>query len=194
MFFSAFFIAGLVLGVFLPVDVPVNDSPDGYEVSQNVLETFSKNNPDSELEVLNVERESGLYKIRLSTGQDEGTFQTVYATKDGELVTTEVINLDEMREMIDKRIDFLDCLRENNVRFYGAVESEEELTSRASLLQIQVLGGLDHLDDLYFDCSNRMEECAEQGLEDLPATVYDDGVFYGITQYEWLEENVGCTF
>ncbi len=185
---------GFAAGIFVPLELGIlEDYKSGEDVAQTVLETYQKSNPNAELNILSVDEVNDLYRIRISTGGEEGTYQTVYATKDGNKISQEVLDLEEINMLIDRRIDFFDCLRENNVRIFGAIEAEDTEVAQASLLQLQILGGTEHLDNIYIDCSGRKEECAEEGISNLPSLVFRGEVLHGVTQYEWFEENVGCT-
>ncbi len=187
-------LVGFAAGVVVPLEIGVIEGyKSGEDVAQTVLETYQKSNPSAELDILSVDEINDLYRIRLSTGGAEGTYQTVYATKDGNKISQEVLDLGEINTLIDNRIDFLDCLRQNDVRIFGAIEAEDPEVAQASILQIQILGGTEYLDNVYVDCSGRKEECAEEGISNLPSLVYQGEIFHGVTQYEWFEENVGCT-
>lgn len=157
-----------------------------------MLDAYSLANPGANLEIMGVQESSGLYKVRLSTGEGEGTYQTVYATKDGEFFTQALTNLTQYTTMLQNRIDFLDCLEDEDVKIYGALKINDTQVTQASALQIQVLGGTNYLDNIYVDCSNNVQACAAEGIETLPSVKYRGELYPGVRQYEWFEENVGC--
>lgn len=162
------------------------------KVSEKVLDAYSLANPGANLEVMNVEEANGLYRIRLSTGQGKGTYQTVYATKDGQMITQGLTNLTQYRKQLQNRKDFLGCLRNNSVKIYGALQVNNTQVKKATAMQIQLLGGANYLNNIYVDCSNNIKACAQQGVQTLPSVQYNGKVYPGVKQYQWFQKNVGC--
>lgn len=186
---------GLALGLFLATAGfnPLGDEASPEEVSDKILEVYSLDNPGVPISVMSVEETNGLYKVRLSTGEEEGTYQTVYATKDGEMITQAMINLGDYHTMLENRASFLECLDDEGVEIYGALQVMEQHVVQATALQIQVLGGLEYMGGMYIDCSDDLEACAAEGIEALPSVVYQGEIYPGVMNLEWFEETTGCS-
>jgi len=183
-------ITGMVLG--LPeYDPTAADSRE--ETLERVVETYRKANPGTQIEAMSIEEFSGLYRIRLSSGGDEGTYQTVYTTKDGKFLTEILTNITEFRTFTENRLSFIDCLEEEDVIVFGALGTENEEIRQATELQLQLLGGPEYLERVYIDCTEDLEWCAEQGVEVVPSVKHGEDIYGGVKTYEWFEEVVGCT-
>lgn len=193
----AFVFVGLVVGILVGMLSPTTSlmagGQSGGEVAQEVLDAYSLANPNAKLKVLSVKENSGLYEIKLSTGsQTQGTYQTVYATKDGRMITQSLTNLTQYHDQLQNRKSFLDCLRNESVKIYGALKVNNTQIARASALQIQLLGGTNYLNNIYVDCSNNIGACANQGVKTLPSVKYNGRMYSGVKQYQWFQKNVGC--
>ena len=162
------------------------------EVGQRVIETYSLEHPEAELELLDVRYENGLYRVLISAGQN--THFEVYATDDGEYITDSVIDRREYHTMLESRTEFMECLRDEEVQVFGALDANNTEVAYLTQVQLQQLGNLVGVEDLYQDCSQRMEECAEIGVTTLPSLVHGQEVYSGIHSLEQVNEITGCSY
>lgn len=197
--YTVLFLAGIIAGFLLAFVltntniIPTRGQQSLEEVEQKVIEAYSLANPGASIEIINSNEYSGLYEIIITNTGTGQTYEKIYTTKDGEFMTQVLTNITEFSKMLTNRKKFLECLENNGVEIYGALQTEDAETMQATQLQIQLLGGVDYLENIYNDCSGALEECAEHGIENLPTVVYEGQKYEGIKDYQWFEANVGCT-
>ncbi|MFB6216296.1 MAG: recombinase family protein [Candidatus Aenigmatarchaeota archaeon] len=140
---------------------------------------------------MNVEDIGGLYRVVISTGP--GTHETVYATRNGEFIAPAVYKIDRLNRAIETRREFLECLETKGVKIYGALNVNSSDIVNASRLQLRILGGMDYMENIYMDCSRRMETCIDRGIGRLPSVKYKGKVYPGVKRYGWFRNVTNCS-
>ncbi len=154
-------------------------------ISSNIKNLYELANPGSTIEITSINGQSGLYKILMKGTDATGTnYREVYVTKDGKLLTENVILVKESISNITRMKDFVDCLYTKDVRIYGLNNQT------ATLLQLNTLGR--YSVNLYVSCDNRLQDCANIGLRELPSVVYNNTAYPGVGSLEWFETATGC--
>lgn len=186
-------LVGLLIGMFIPGGSILQETflSQKDQITRKVVDTYRIANPGSDIEVINIQETDGLYKIFLKTGP--GSYQTVWVSKNGRLLTENMAKLQNLRERLKNRKDFLSCLKDRGVKIYGALKTNNTQIQRTTRLQIQLLGGMDFLDEIYQDCSDDLQACVQQGVTTLPSVKYKEEFYGGVKQYQWFEENVNCS-
>lgn len=177
---------GLVAGIGASLAYDYATTVTGEEAAGELISVL-ESQADQELELVNVEKESGVYEIDLST--QEGALTTYHVTRDGALFTPAMQSIEEVRTAIESQTRFYDCLEENNVVVYG------DLTQQETSLQLQILGGGDRLLDLYRDVNDEevMAEAENRGIEAVPSIYMEGNVLEGVSQLDEVEEFTGCS-
>lgn len=189
-----FLVVGLLVGIgigFLFFSGVLSFQANQKAITNKVLETYELANPNTNLEVMNVKERGGLYEVILSTGQQ--THQTVYVTKDGKFLSEVLLNLSQFKETMQSRKEFFNCLKDKDVKIYGALQTNNTQIQRATRLQIQLLGGANYLGDIYQDCSNNLQACVQQGVKTLPSVKYGGKFYGGVKQYQWFQNVTDCS-
>lgn len=191
------FSIGIIIGIlastsfFVLTDLS-GFSSDAESIASELGETYEMANPNIDYNVLNINQRNGLYEIIFETGS--GTHQTVYTTKDGELMAQGIVQIEQFRENIQNRIDFFNCLRDENVRIFGALQTQNQDIVQSTQLQIETLGGIQHMEDIYYECGgDNIEQCMEIGVEEVPSVEYQGEFYDGVHDFEWFEEITGCS-
>lgn len=181
----SFLVAGLIIGGTSTYLYMTADEIGEEEAANKIIETVEQQSGES-LELVNVETESGLYKIDLRTS--ENTLSTFHITKDGKMFSNAMQDIDEMNNVLNAQQEFYTCLEENNVVLYGNMEEQ------ATVLQIQLLGGGNGLQDIYRDVSDEenLQEAQSRGVESVPAFYLGGNTLEGVQQIEQVEEFTGC--
>ena len=187
------FVVGIILGVLVPFEATeyIELFSESEDVSSRVLQTYRRQYPDVDFDVLNIEEQSGLYKLILSVGDE--SYQTVYVTEDGKKMSIEMVDINEVNRRLDSHEEFIDCLKNNEVLFFGAIGSEDEEIAQLSILQLRSLSITENTEELYIDCTNNKEDCEELGVEYLPSMMFGEEIVQGLVTEELIEEEIGCT-
>jgi len=152
-----------------------------------------------DIEILNVEQESGLYKIFYSSEQGSSS---AYLTLDGknlvnglipissltqqttEQPTTTGYSEDELQEL---RI-FNDCLADNGMVIYGSDTCPHCRTL------VSLLGGYDVASSVFVECGKNRERCNEETQTNYVPEIQLNGEIYeGGKTLESLGEATGCS-
>lgn len=181
----SFLAAGLIIGGTSTYLYMTFDEIGEDEAANKIIETVEQQSGEN-LELVNAETENGLYKIDLRTS--ENTLSTFHITKDGKMFSNAMQDIDEMRNVLNAQQEFYTCLEENNVVIYGNMEEQ------ATVLQIQLLGGGNGLQDIYRDVSDEenLQEAQSRGVESVPAFYLGGNTLEGVQQIEQIEEFTGC--
>lgn len=154
-------------------------------VSNKIKNLYELANPGTTIEIIDIKSRSGVYKVLMRGTDITGTnYKEVYVTKDGRLLTENVIFVEESIEQIQKMKNFIDCLYDKGVRIYGLNNQT------ATLLQINTLGM--YSPKLYVSCDNRLQACTNIGLQQLPSVVYNNTAYPGVYTIQWFETITGC--
>lgn len=185
------FIVGYFLGNFLNVF----DIFQKQSTIETVKKLYELANPGFKAEVVNVEEVSGLYKIvlKLSSGTSTNYVET-YVTKDGKLLTQQLIYAQESVKRMEQLKNFVYCLRDKGVRIYGILnQTYSPQGAYATLLQLNLLGRYSPI--LFVSCDGpNLQACLNAGIKQVPAIVYQGKVYYGVKSVQWLGNLTGCSY
>lgn len=158
------------------------------EVSNKLKNLYELANPGTKIEVLTLTEQSGLYKGLLkATGTTGTNYIEVYVTKDGKLLTQNVIFVEQSIEQIRRLKNFVDCLGSKNVKIFGL--SNDTVT----LLQLNILGV--YSTKLFVPCDGEMiSNCISAKVEKVPSVVFAGRVEPGVKSIEWFEAATGCKY
>jgi len=156
-------------------------------VGNRIKSLYELANPGTIIEIVTITEESGIYKIVLRASDFTGTtYREIYVTKDGKLLTENVIFVEESIAQIEKMKNFVNCLDERGVRIFGVSNQT------ASLLQLNVLGryGL----KLFVACDINMDACLAAKVTQVPSVVIGNLVDPGVKTIDWFERTTECKF
>jgi hypothetical protein len=136
-------------------------------------------------EVVNVERNAGLYEVQLSSNDQ---LLTYYVTQDGGLLTGSMTDVSQLQETAARQSDVSSCLNEKGAVMYG------NLSQRPTQLQIQVLGGADEVSGFYRDVSapNNQRQAISSGVTSVPAIVLDNRTLTDVNNIEQVSSFANC--
>ncbi|MEM5766024.1 MAG: hypothetical protein QW423_00020 [Candidatus Aenigmatarchaeota archaeon] len=169
---------------FLSVSLGIPKS----DVGNKIKTLFELSNPGTSVEILTLTEESGLYKILIKAFGPSGTnYVEVYATKDGKLLTQNVIFVEQSIQQIKRLKDFVDCLDGKGVKIFGLNNQT------ATLLQLNILGI--YSTKLYVSCDGDLvTNCVQANVTQVPSIVFAGRIDPGVKTIEWFELITGCKF
>jgi hypothetical protein len=172
--FRNFQITGLIIGT------------TKENVADQVKKLYALANPLASIEVVTSSEESGMYKVVLRARDVNGlTYREVYATKDGKLLTENLIFVEKYIQQIESLKNFVDCLDNESVRVYGINNQT------ATLLQLNVLGI--YSGKLYVSCDGQLvTRCIDAGVQEVPSVAVGKDVFPGVKTLDWFEQQTKC--
>ncbi len=178
-------IAGfLMFGTFSKIDSrTINSVKELYELA----------NPGTTVEVVSITEESGIYKLLLKSAGAGGTsYNEVYVTKDGRLLSQNMIFVGNSTRQIERMRNFVDCLNGKNLRIYGILnQSISSEGAMATYSQLQLLGI--YSGKLYVSCDGQnLQSCISLGIKEIPSMIYNSTIYGGAKNAQWLEETTGC--
>jgi len=178
----------VVLALFVLGFISFSFSLPKGEVSKKIKSLYELANPGTSVEVLTLTEESGLYKALVrATGAGGVNYGEVYVTKDGKLLTQNVIFVEQSIEQISKLKDFVDCLDEKGVKIYGISNHT------ATLLQLNVFGV--YSTKIYVSCDGDLvQNCLAANVTQVPSITFAGRVEPGIKSLQWFEQVTGCKF
>ena len=136
-------------------------------------------------EIASIKEESGMYKILVKIpGQDAPSYQEVYVTKDGQLLATSIVSIEEYKNTLIMSKNFTQCLYDRGVTIVGLS------SNNYTVMQVQVLG--DFGSRLFFDCSSNMEVCQQLNISVVPSIIYNNTLYEGLRTVDWFEQTTGC--
>jgi hypothetical protein len=185
----------LVVALFALGYVSFSLSLPKSEVSKRIESLYELANPGTNVEVLSLSEESGLYKALLKVVSPTGTnYAEVYVTKDGKILVQNVILVEQATEQIKKLKDFVDCLDSKKLKIYGVLnQTENPQGATATLLQLNILGV--YSSKLYVSCDGRfVQNCISAGVTQVPSVVFGGRIEPGVKTIEWFESATGCKF
>jgi hypothetical protein len=185
----------LVVALFALGYVSFSLSLPKSEVSKKIESLYELANPGTNVEVLSLSEESGLYKALLKVVSPTGTnYAEVYVTKDGKILVQNVILVEQATEQIKKLKDFVDCLDNKKLKIYGVLnQTENPQGATATLLQLNILGV--YSSKLYVSCDGRfVQNCISAGVTQVPSVVFGGRIEPGVKTIEWFESATGCKF
>ena len=185
----------LVVALFALGYVSFSLSLPKSEVSKKIESLYELANPGTNVEVLSLSEESGLYKALLKVVSPTGTnYAEVYVTKDGKILVQNVILVEQATEQIKKLKDFVDCLDSKKLKIYGVLnQTENPQGATATLLQLNILGV--YSSKLYVSCDGSfVQNCISAGVTQVPSVVFGGRIEPGVKTIEWFESATGCKF
>jgi hypothetical protein len=184
-----FLVSGLLIGavaVFLGMNYTAVDSD---AAAQDLVSTLEQST-GQDLELINVGEENGLYKIQVRNQQDQ--LSTYYMTQDGQLLAQEsgFTNFGQFKDQVSAQAEFSECMLDRNVVMFG------NQSQRATAAQIQILGGVNQVADIYADVNNEpvLEQAARLGVSQTPAFYYNNSTAEGVQTIPQLEQFTGCNY
>jgi len=183
-----FFVLGLAIGIALGkfVELPRN-------VTKSVKEFYELAIPGSQAEVISLSEESGLYKAVVKVSSAEGvSYREAWVTKDGRILTENIIYLQESVAKIKQLKDFVDCLASKGVKIYGVLnQTEYPEGASATSQQLSLLGR--YSSKLYVSCDgSAITNCLSANVTEVPSIVFNGKVYPGVKAVEWFENQTGC--
>jgi len=178
--------AALVLtGVISLPSMPSVFGPSRDTIAANVKSLYELANPSAAIQVVTITEQNGMYKIVLKASDETGTtYKEVYATKDGKLITENMILVDESIVQMKKFKDFVDCLDAKGVRIAGISNQT------ATLLQLNVLGT--YSPKLFVDCASNIDACIAANVTQVPSVVIGQYIDPGVKNTDWFQRVTGC--
>lgn len=182
-----FLLSGLIIGstgVFLYVNSG-NISPD--RAGEDLVSTLERQSGQN-LELVNVKKENGLYRVQVKDSQDQ--LSTYYMTENGKMAATQMVDLPQLNAVLDAEKKFTQCMTDKNVKLYG------NQSQRATLLQIQVMNQVSDVSTYYSDVNREgvLEEALNNGVESVPAFYMDGEVLSGPAGLQGVQNFTGCTY
>jgi hypothetical protein len=164
-------------------------------IEEKLKKLYELANPGTTIEVSSIKEENGMYKVLIkSTGIGGTNYAEVYVSKDGELLGTNMIRVEESIQQMERLKNFVDCLDERGVRIYGITNATASPTGAAATsLQLQALGV--YSTKLFVSCDGPfVQRCIDLNITQVPAIVIGDKVYIGVKTIPWLEQTTGCNF
>jgi len=185
------FIVGIALGIVVNTFSPLSlTSLLGGDISSQVEKLYELVNPGVDVSVVKVDEVSGMYKVLLKAVDVAGgtTYREVYISQDGNLVTENIILVEQSISQLNKIRSFVDCLTDKNVKIAGIVNQT------ATLLQFNVLGG-SYATRLYLSCDGELaQQCVSANITQVPAVVYQGVGYPGVQPIQFFEDLTACKF
>ena len=156
------------------------------EIEEKVKNLYELANPGSTAEIISINEESGVYKVVVKISTAGGTtYREAYVTKDGKMLTENMIFIEQSIERINAFKNFTDCLRMNGVRIYGITNDT------ATLLQLNLLGR--YSTQLFVPCDgNLISYCISANVSQIPSVVINGRVYPGVKDITWFERITNC--
>lgn len=160
------------------------------EVSSQIEKLYELINPGSDATVVKIDDESGVYKVLLKHIDISGgiTYREAYITRDGKLMTENMIVISRSIEQLDRIYKFVDCLNDKGVKIFGVTNHT------ATTLQFNLLGGA-YSTNLYASCDGELaQKCVDAGITQVPSVVYNNSIYPGVQPVLWFQNLTGCVF
>ncbi len=136
------------------------------------------------IEVINVKEESDIYRVLLKPANSTNV-QEIFVTKDGNYLLSNVEKLQDFTSRILRENNFSQCLASSNVVVFGSS------TDVNTLQQLQALGTFSGR--VFFDCSKNLQTCINLNITNIPATAFQNQVYYGVQPVSLYTQLTGCT-
>ena len=185
----------ILIGTTLTGFVSISLGLPKSEVSKRIKTLYELANPGTNVEVLTLKEESGLYKAFIKAVSTTGTnYAEIYVTKDGKLLTQNMILVEQSIEQMKRLKNFVDCLDSKNVKIFGVLnQTENPQGATATFLQLNILGV--YSSKLYISCDGRfVQNCISANVTQVPSVVFAGRIEPGVKTIEWFESATGCKF
>ena len=178
-----FLLVGTLLGIGLTFGYTALSASSGG--ASNQLVNFLENQSGQELEVVNSEPAGQFHKVDIRTGQDQ---LTTYYT-DGEQFTSNMQNMQDLRDRNTALTQFSQCLQDSGTVMFG------NSSQRATQAQIQALGGTQVVAPIYQDVTNQqtLQQAVELGVQQIPTFVKNQSAIQGTQSVQQVEQFTGCS-
>lgn len=184
-----------LLGFFLYSGAYMNVLSDKSALESSVESLYELANPGVDAEVVTLDEESGLYKagVKLTSQDGQVSYAESWITKDGKILTQNIILVKESVAQMSNLREFVTCLAERDVRIFGTLnQTLSPSGAQATLLQLNLLGA--YSPAIYVSCDADIQACLDAGITQVPATYSNGTISLGLKNIEQLEEISGCNF
>lgn len=181
----------VIVGLFTSANLTGLFTSNNDDVSSKVESLYELTNPGVNVSIVKIDKVSGMYKVLFKAVDVVGgtTYQEVYITQDGELLTENMILVDQSIAQLSRIHNFVDCLEGKDVRIAGITNQT------ATLLQFNVLGGSYATARLYLSCDGEFaQQCIASNITEVPTVVYQDLRYPGVQTIEFFENLTACKF
>lgn len=175
-------ILGLTVLIIIIAAIVVVTSGSQENATRKLKEAYSV--LGANIEVLSIKEESGVYRVVLRQ-PNSTTVQEIYITKDGNLLLRNVERLQDFTSRILREDNFSQCLASKRLVVFG---SSNDLNT---LQQLQVIGSFSGR--VFFDCSTSLQTCLNLNITQIPATVYQNQVYFGVQPAGFFAQLTGCS-
>ena len=184
-------IAGFVIG-FASKDYLIEQF-NIKTVEESVKKFYELALPGSSVNVESIKKEGEIYKflLKVSSGNNQ-QYLEAWVTKDGRILTENVIYLQESIQNIEKFKKFVECLNSKGVKIFGVLDTNRY--QNEALLTWQLLNSLGRYSYMIFvNCDNNVDDCKKIGIKSFPATIYDNKIYEGLLTINQISQITGCT-
>lgn len=162
------------------------------EINQWVSDYIKRELPggdESEMEIISVSEESGVYKLTVNMG---GEFE-IYTTMDGKHLFPQGLDMTKEPEEREEIVlpsnieEFVSCLKEQGFVFYGSQ------TCGFCHDLVEKFGGYNLVDPIYVECSVETERCKEETQTDgVPEIQIKGELYQGERSLNGFSQATGC--
>jgi len=176
---AALFISGTI-------QPPSVIGPSKDAVAANVKSLYELVYPGVDISVLATTEQNGMYKVVLkAVGSSGTTYPEVYVTKDGRLLTENMILVDESISQMRKTRAFVDCLDSKGVRIAVVANQTSTLLPVTNVLGV-------YGQKLLFDCGTNLDACISANVTQVPSVVIGQYIIPGMQTTDWFARVTGC--
>lgn len=177
-------VAGALVGggaAYLSMNSGGVSADEAGEIVASTLQNQTGVNYD----VVNVEEQSGMYRVQVSVNNQ---LQTYFVTKDGKLLANQLTDIEQVRQLMADQRQVSNCLNEEGAVLYG------NLSQQATVAQIQILGGANNVAPYYSDVNNpqNLVEAVQRGVTSVPAFWLDNQTLSGPANMNQVRNFAGC--
>ncbi len=166
-------------------------SVDTSSLKEGVKDLYELANPGITAEVVSLTEDSGLYKIGLKvTGASGTNYIESWMTKDGRLLTQNMVFVKDDINQMRKTKNFVDCIYGKNLRIYGLLN--QTISPEIAQLTSQQLGIFgNNWPKVYSDCQSNLQACLNVS-QTFPFIVFNNQLLQGVKDIPTLENITGC--
>lgn len=155
-------------------------------VAANAKSLYELVYPGVDISVLTATEQNGMYKVVLKAVSSSGTtYPEVYVTKDGKLLTENMVLVDESISQMRKMRVFVDCLDSKGVRIAVVANQTSTLLPVTNVLGV-------YGQKLLFDCGTNLDACISANVTQVPSVVIGQYIIPGMQTTDWFARVTGC--
>jgi hypothetical protein len=155
-------------------------------VAANAKSLYELVYPGVDISVLTATEQNGMYKVVLKAVSPSGTtYPEVYVTKDGKLLTENMVLVDESISQMRKMRVFVDCLDSKGVRIAVVANQTSTLLPVTNVLGV-------YGQKLLFDCGTNLDACISANVTQVPSVVIGQYIIPGMQTADWFSRVTGC--